>query len=45
MNTNTSTLEDAERILAAAGIPATLVANCSDDQCVWCERDQMLLAA
>lgn len=45
MNTNTSTLENAERLLADAGIPATLVSNCTDYQCAWCEPEQMLLAA
>jgi hypothetical protein len=45
MNTNTSTLENAERRLVAAGIPTTIVDDCADDRCPWCEPEQMPLAA
>jgi hypothetical protein len=45
MNTNNSTLENAERLLAAAGIPTTIVDDCADDRCPWCEPEQMPLAA
>jgi hypothetical protein len=45
MNTNTSTLENAERLLVAAGIPTTTVDDCADGRCPWCEPEQMPLAA
>jgi len=45
MNTNTSTFEDAQRLLAEAGLSATPVESCHDDDCRWCEPAQLPVAA
>lgn len=45
MNTNTSTLENAERLLTDAGITTTPVSHCRDDRCPWCDPEQMPRAA
>jgi len=46
MNTHTSVIQEAERLLAVAGITTTSVEGCNDDQsCPWCDPDQMPLAA
>ncbi|MBT8194660.1 MAG: hypothetical protein HKO63_00810 [Acidimicrobiia bacterium] len=45
MNTNTSTFERTERLLAEAGLSTTSVESCQDDQCRWCEPEQLPLAA
>jgi hypothetical protein len=45
MNRNTSTLENAERLLADAGITITSVESCDDGDCRWCQPEQLPLAA
>jgi hypothetical protein len=45
MNTNSSTFERIELLLAEAGIPATPVDSCRDDDCRWCEPGQLQAAA
>jgi hypothetical protein len=45
MNTNTSALENAKRLLADAGITTNLVSDCSDDRCPWCQPEQLPVAA
>ncbi|MDH3606536.1 MAG: hypothetical protein OER12_06040 [Acidimicrobiia bacterium] len=44
-NTDELRIEDAESLLSAAGISASLVDSCSDPSCRWCDPQPMQLAA